>query len=178
MFKLFLGLLLAGLSTSASSVCDWSNPGQDPYIGRPDKAVESFKDIPWMARRTLAQRAGRAAPDDQIDIGKEEIKGSRWTYANEIRNMHFGSEGKICHAISRAGWPEGHTEPAAVWCTKQPFDSTRHCVAQAYVCGNYFQVTQVGQAWRPGPSKPHKVPEPGTLGLVALAGALMVLRRK
>lgn len=181
MLKLFTGLLLAGLSTSANSTCDWSRPGEDPYIGRPVTAVHSFKSMPWLARHLLSQRVGTGTPNDLIEIGKSSIRGAKWTYANEIRNMHFGSAGRVCPSVSREGWMPSHIETGAVWCVKLPLTPERHCVARADVCGNFFQVTQVG--WAPAgegilPGSPRALPEPGTLALVALALMALRLHRK
>lgn len=174
-----LAVFVTCISLSALAECDWSTPGQDPYTGRPDKAVHALKDMPWFARHVLAQRVGRSPPDDVIEIGKAKITGEKWTYANEIRNMHFGSEGKVCPSVSREGWDDAHVELASVWCTRKMLSEARHCVARPDVCGNYFQVTQVGARASVLP-QPRQLPEPGSLALagLALAGMAFATRKK
>ena len=177
MIKIYLGLLIAGLASSASATCDWSSPGQDPYTGRPDGAVHAFKSLPWLARHLLSKRVATGAPDDLVTIGKDSIRGSKWTYANEIRNMHFGSAGQICPSVSREGWEPEHIEPGQVWCTRLPMTLTRYCVARADVCGNFFQVTQVTQVGSVRAAA-NTVPEPTSLALVGLALAGLVLLKR
>lgn len=174
MFKL-QPFALALFCLTSQAECDWSKPGENPYTGRAGAAVRKLSGIPWLERQALIYRVTRAAPDDNVNIGRDKIAGVNGAYANEIRNMHFGNAGQICPSVSRAGWAPGHIEPAQAWCVNEVFGPRTFCVAKPLVCSNYFEITRLD----PARTKTNTVPEPGALALVVV-GLLcaFVSRRK
>ena len=91
--------------------------------------------------------------------------------ASDLRDMHW-RRGLCLGPVTRAGWPDGHSEAALVYC------SAGHCVAVPTVCGNVARITfqprePVQERGRWDQFAPRSVPEPSTLALVALAVAFM-----
>lgn len=167
--------LLGMLPALAAASCDWSRPGAAPYRGPLQQtipaAVHAYTDIPEPARLDLIARIRAGLHDGLIEIGRERITAASGT-AGRLRDMHW-RDGLCRGEVSRLGWAAGHVERALVYCAGV------QCIAVPVVCGNVARVDyapaerQAPVVAEPG-TAPHRVPEPGTLALAAVALALLL----
>ena len=126
--------------------CDWSHPSADAYMGTPRAAIMAMAEIPHPVRLVLAARAEAHDFDDSIYIDRDTIRSPKHAYDPAIRSMAFGSQGRVCKTVTRAGWPDSWVEGAWVYC------DSGWCVAMPAVCRNFFIVTRLpaAPAIRPG----------------------------
>lgn len=163
---------------AAANDCDWSNPGSAPYKGTLSGAISAYTDIPLRHRAALWVQATAMRPHGHVWITAADNDSGR--YSN-LRDMHWGNS-KCSGPVDRSGWPEGHREPAAVYC------SGSFGIAIPAVCGNVARVDCADpepavqpRDFRPPnrqPDRPQEVPEPGTLALVLLAAGIGVATRR
>lgn len=130
--------------------CTWNDPGIDPYTGSARAAIMAFAQIPQGVRAALVTRAESKdlAYDEVVVIDRDAIRG-RARYAPELRSMHFGSRGRICDTVSRAGWAPDHVETAMVFC------ESGYCVARPAVCNNWSIVLRLEDDQTPDPAGPN-----------------------
>lgn len=133
------------------AACDWNQPGQARYTGTAASAIHAFADIPQPTRDDLIAKWERRDIADSVVIDRDSIRGQAHEYSPVIRSMHFGSAGKQCATVTRAGWTPEHVETALVIC------SGAYCVALPAICGNWFVITRNG-APRETPGGPGFVP--------------------
>lgn len=137
-------VVLAALPVMANASCDWDSPGADRFTGSVPHAVDSYKDIPTEVRARLVQRVIAHDYDEIVTIRRDSIEG-RSTYSSEIRDMHFGSSGKVCPIVSRSRWAQDDTQMGLVYCE----DST--CVLVPTVCTNVSRIERIGAETPPVP---------------------------
>ena len=120
--------------------CSWDNPGTDRYQGTARSAIEAMSEIPAPVRAALIARTEKKVPDfdEVVMIDRETIRGKR-AYAPELRNMAFGSKGRVCRTTTRDRWTDSHVETAMVYC------ESGWCIAQPVVCGNWSQIALAPQ---------------------------------
>lgn len=180
--SLFFWFVLSFLTiTNAYGVesCDWNKPGANRYTGTMYSAVADYPDIPAVIKMRILARMERFEYDDLAYITRDKIEG-KYQYEN-LRDMYFGSSGKICKTVNRSMWTQDQKELALV------YTEDRYTVIIPTVCGNVSQVTRVAPVipfeWKepekenkkiipfeiPKDSEVQYVSEPGTLYLVTLA---------
>ena len=118
------------------NACDWDSPGADAYMGTPRAAIMAMAEIPAPVRLALVARAEAHDYDDTIYIDRDSIRSPKHAYSPVIRSMAFGSAGRVCKAVTRAGWAQSRIEGAWVYC------DSGWCVAMPAVCRNWFIVTR------------------------------------
>lgn len=160
-------------------LCDWTHPGADPYRGSRWDAVMRRDGIALAVRLRLAWRLWKGTPPDaQAIITRDGIAsatpGIDLPPDGQPWDLNFGA-GRTCRLVLRDGWAADHTELADLWCT------ATHCEGIVRTCGNHFWVERLSPALmttrtaaqiaqQQGPA--HRVDEPGSLGLMLLAGAV------
>lgn len=123
-------------------ICDWNAPGADRYTGTVAAAIAAY-GMPIATQSALIRAFERRGFTDSVVIDRDTIRGKSHEYEPEIRAMHFGSRGRICGTVSRAGWTERHVETALVVC------ADGECIAWPAVCGNVFRLARRPVADRP-----------------------------
>lgn len=118
----------------ALDTCDWSAPGADRYTGTATAAIHAFATIPAPVRERLIARHEKRAYDDLVYIDRDSIRGREQAWDPAIRDMHFGSRGKVCGRVDRSMWKSAQVESAVVYC------DSGYCVAWPSVCGNWFVI--------------------------------------
>lgn len=177
-------ILLAALAASqAQAACVWAHPGANRFTGDPVAAVNSYADIPPLARAELAELVGIRAYTALVDIRRSSIGGGAYTH---MRAMHWGAGQQCLGDVDRSAWPADRIERGLVYCVRG------HCVIVPTVCGNVARINKAGTTPQPDPvahtgtafgrrsATVHQVPEPDTalLVLVALAVLVAALARK
>jgi hypothetical protein len=127
-------LLAIALAAAIQPTCSWDRPGQNPYTGGTEAAIDRYTDIPAAVRGTLKRRMAEGQSDDQVEITRDAISGKR-QYGAQIRDMHFG-RASVCGTVTRAKWAADRVEPAAVYCVGE------HCVLVPKICGNVSRITR------------------------------------
>lgn len=150
-------ILLATACASASAACTWDRPGANPYRGDVPGAVDSYTDIPAATRAALKFKMSAHDYDDIVVITRDSITG-KYRYNPTIRDMHFGSAGKVCRFVTTSGWPKGTTERGLVYCA----DGV--CILVPTICNNVSRIGRLespevvsmgvggAQAWGPIPA--------------------------
>jgi hypothetical protein len=150
--------------------CNWDNPGVDPYTGTPRAAIMAFTHIPKHVRMALVERveARTTEYDDVIYIDNEGLRSvgvpgrQEHSYDPVIRNMHFGSRGRVCSGVTWR-WAAERVESAVVYCEQG------YCIARPSVCNNWFTLTPAVRDAGPEP-----VPEQLRAGGTAQPEQLLV----
>lgn len=124
------------------SSCDWQTPDADRFTGTVASAIAAY-GLPLATQSALIAAFERREFTDSIVIDRDSIRGKSHEYAPDIRAMHFGSRGRICGTVTRAGWSAEHVETALVVC------ALGECIAWPAVCGNVFRLTRRSSADRP-----------------------------
>lgn len=169
--------------------CDWSDPGANPYTGGVKAAVARY-GFPDEAQREILRKWRRIDMDGVVVITKDGLQPlSRRFVASDLRDMHYGRNRLCAGEVTRAGWADGRSELASVYC------SGAHCIAIPFVCSNVSRITWAPaplpeaqfKFWEGGPpaSPPfpnpggpvRPIPSPGTLALVAVAALGLVITR-
>jgi hypothetical protein len=171
-------ILTALLIASASVVahCPWEAPrGAAKFTGSVPGAVDHYQDIPVATRAKLKARMERRQYDEIVDIRKDAIVGAR-KYAPSIREMHFGSNGKVCTTVDRSMWTPSDMERGLVYCE----DNT--CILVPTVCSNVSRIDRLPEepqspatpptatAVPPAPTVPVAPPETGLQPPTAVPG--------
>ena len=123
-------------------VCSWDAPNSDRYSGLVSAAIAAY-GLPIQTQSALIAAFERREFTDSVVIDRDTIRGKSYEYAPDIRAMHFGSRGRICGTVTRAGWSAEHVETALVVC------ALGECIAWPAVCGNVFRLTRRAGADRP-----------------------------
>lgn len=121
--------------------CDWNSPGTDPYGGTVAAAIAAYH-LPIATQEALIQ-AFEARQFDTVVIDRDSIRGKTHDYEPTIREMHFGTRGRICGTVTRDGWSAEHVETAIVVCAGD------ECFAYPAVCRNVFRISRRARADRP-----------------------------
>jgi hypothetical protein len=79
-------------------------------------------------------------------IDRDSIRSPKHAYAPELRSMAFGSHGKVCATVTRAGWAPDRVESAMVFC------EGGWCIARPSICNNWAIVTRRVPAPIAGPT--------------------------
>jgi hypothetical protein len=124
------------LALIVAASCAWEAPGADRYTGNVPAAVDHYTDWPASVRESLKQRMERRQYDEVVTIRRDSIDGAS-RYASSIRDMHFGSKGKVCATVDRSMWEASAVERGLVYCEG---DS---CVLVPTVCGNVSRITRL-----------------------------------
>lgn len=124
--------MLAAALALVIQTCSWENPGADPYMGRLDLAVESYKDLTPEIRKILIDKINSHKYDDIATIRRDSISGSQ-NYDPQITDMHFG-KGR-CTTVDRSAWKDTHQELGLVYCV------AKTCVIVPTVCRNVSRIT-------------------------------------
>jgi PEP-CTERM motif len=138
--SLVLSLALAASSamtpvTASLPSCSWDRPGHRAFMGDVVAAVDRYQDIPAVVRERLKARMAARRYDDIARIGRDTIAG-RYSYTNELRDMHFG-EGQVCARVTRERWTADAHERGLVYC------DSGHCIIVPTVCRNVARVTRL-----------------------------------
>ena len=120
--------------------CDWSHPSADAYMGTPRAAIMAMAKIPAPIRLALVARAEAHDYDDTVYIDRDAIRSPKHAYDPAIRSMAFGSLGRTCRNVTRAGWADSRLEAAWVYC------DSGWCVAMPAICRNWFVLTRLPDA--------------------------------
>lgn len=115
--------------------CDWQ-PAHNVYTGTAHAAIMAYADIPLPVRKVLIEKANRNAYDDVIEISKSAIHG-RHDYLPDLKEMHFGSAGKVCAAVGLTKWSDRDRQRAMVFCEGS------FCVARPSVCNNWSRIVRI-----------------------------------
>jgi len=161
--------------------CTWNSPGVDPYRGTVAAAVARY-NLPEPVRAVLVEKARTIKFDSILTITRD---GARTNFgdAYAMRDMHYGP-GRVCAGnVDRSRWSADHIERAFVYC------SGGYCIAVPFICRNVTLLApiapQSGHAYgwpdtdKGGPAEDkaiRTVPEPGSLGLAAIALAILIWR--
>ncbi len=117
--------------------CSWDRPGKNPYMGELPSAVDRYTDLSSDVRTKLKDRIAKQQYDDVVDIKRDTIIGQgKFTYASQIRDMHFGDKGRVCNTVTRTRWKASTTERGYVYC------ESGQCVMVPTVCRNVSRVVQ------------------------------------
>jgi PEP-CTERM motif len=118
--------------------CSWDRPGKNPYMGELPSAVDRYTDLSSDVRTKLKDRIAKQQYDDVVDIKRDTIISSqgKFTYASQIRDMHFGDKGRVCSTVTRTRWKASTTERGYVYC------ESGQCVMVPTVCRNVSRVVQ------------------------------------
>lgn len=159
------------------TTCDWSDPGLNPFTGNRSAAVMQYADIPPDTRQVLAARVAARQYDDVAAISAAGISSPAGTYTG-LRSMYFGAN-RRCDVVTRTAWPFDRVERAL------RYTEAGYTVLVPTVCGNVSRADLVPggvlpalvdptAGLRTGVSSPtqarrNTVPEPSSLGLIALA---------
>jgi hypothetical protein len=119
---------------NAIASCDWSTPGADRYTGTVAAAIAAY-GLPIATQSALIRAWERREFTDTVVIDREAIRGKTGNYGN-LRAMHFGSAGRICQTVTRAGWSDSHIETGLVLCA----DSA--CIVVPSACSNVARITR------------------------------------
>lgn len=186
--KYLLALVLVLFSTNSWAIsmtqqnCSWDKPGLNPYKGTVSDAVDYYLDIPRKTREILKSRITANNYDEVVDITKQGIFGKRG-YGPTIEEMHFGPN-LICTNVTRTRWPETMVQKGSMYC------EDKYCILVPAVCGN---ISRVRKAENVPPRPSFKIPEgylppsiqtstplpePGSVALMVLGLASLVLVRK
>lgn len=122
-----------------SDQCKWDHPGADRYVGTIPAAIAAY-GLPLATQSALIAAWESRQFSDHVVIDRTDIRGQTHDYAPVIREMHFGSRGRVCESVSRSGWSAEHVETAIVLCADD------ECVAIPAVCSNVFRLTRVVRA--------------------------------
>lgn len=172
--------------------CDWNRPGYDRYIGPPAIPIS----VQGPVRAQLSSLIERKAYTDLVTITRDNIASDSGTgrYGN-LREMVFGTKGRVCKNVTRVGWSADNIERAMVFCASMKFPDGRTeetCVIQPSVCSNWALVSRLdplptarAEDLQTGlrraaeaasaPNKVNEVPEPSSWMLVLLAMIVMVV---
>ena len=118
--------------------CRWDQPGADRYIGTISAAIAAY-GLPLATQSALIAAWESRQFTDHVVIDRTDIRGQTHDYAPVIREMHFGSHGRVCESVSRSGWSAEHVETAIVLCAGD------ECVAIPAVCSNVFRLTRIAR---------------------------------
>lgn len=152
-------------------ICDWSNPGHEPYRQHGTEHIERALDsylFEKKLRDDLVWRIKSMQPDAVVFIRSDGIYSAYGTASN-LRDMH--SKRGICRGpVDRSAWKPEHSESALVYC------SEGHCVAVPVVCGNISRIDYSPKTVTRKPLGPsenyNQIPEPSVyilaLGLLGL----------
>lgn len=146
-----IGAVVVPLLLVGSSICDWKDPGHEPFMGDVPSAIESYSDIPRDVRATLRSRMERRAYDDMVVITRDSITSPNHVYGSEINSMHFGAKGKVCGVVTRESWNANMRERGLVYC------ESGYCIVVPTVCRNVARIERY--APEPVPPLPG-VPDP------------------
>lgn len=156
--------------------CDWSDPGVNPFTGNRAAAVMQYADIPAPIRQVLAARVAARQYDDVATLSAAGISSPAGTYSG-LRSMYFGTN-RRCDVVTRSTWPFDRVERAL------RYTEAGYTVLVFTVCGNVSRADLVPGGVLPVLADPttglptgasparaarHSVPEPSSLGLIALA---------
>lgn len=115
--------------------CSWDRPGKNPYMGELPSAVDRYTDLSAEVRTKLKDRIAKQQYDDVVEIRRDGIVGGgKFTYASQIRDMHFGDKGRMCSTVTRQRWTATTTERGLVYC------ESGQCVMVPTVCRNVSRV--------------------------------------
>jgi hypothetical protein len=143
--------------------CDWNDPGAHRYTGSVAAAIAAY-GLPLATQQALVAAFEARAFDDTVVIDRDSIRGRAHGYEPQIRDMHFGSAGRICTSVDRSSWPAAHVETALVVC------AGAECIGWPAVCGNVFRLRRAAAApeagaWLAAVEAP--APLPGVLAAAA-----------
>lgn len=130
---------LPSVTATALDSCDWAAPGADRYTGTATAAIHAFAAIPEPVRQRLVAKHDKRTYDDIVYIDRDTIRGRKDAWDPAIRNMHFGSRGKLCGQVDRSMWKSAQVESAVVYC------DSGYCVAWPSVCGNWFVIAPLAE---------------------------------
>jgi hypothetical protein len=115
--------------------CSWDRPNQNPYMGELPAAIDRYSDIAPDVREKLKARVAAQQYDDMVEIRRDAIVGKHG-YQPQIRDMHFGKDGRVCRTVKRNKWKGTTTERGLVYC------ESGQCVLVPTVCRNVSRVTR------------------------------------
>jgi hypothetical protein len=124
--------------TADAITCEWRG-GADRFTGSVASAIAAY-GLPISTQTQLIEAWERRQFTDFIVIDRDSIRGKTHDYQADIRQMHFGSRGRVCKTVTRAGWSASHVESAVVLC------ADAECVAVPQVCSNVFRLTRAARA--------------------------------
>lgn len=127
--------LLAALNAHAA--CDWSQPGADRYTGTAEAAIRAFADIPPDVQTALIRKHAARQWTARVDIRRDSIKGDDGAEYVGLRDMHFGSAGKVCAQVDRSKWGDDMVRGGLVYCAYET------CVIQPADCSNWARVDRI-----------------------------------
>lgn len=176
--------------------CTWNAPGADPYQGTVAAAVARY-EYPPRVREALAARAARFDFDFLLVITRDRAEGAGTSW--QLADMHY-SRSRVCRGgVVRDKWPADQLERAMVYCEGTyciaiPFvcrnvsrllpvvPSVLPLPLRPPLVEDTFParpgdapapVPPAGPASAPVPRVVNTVPEPGSLPLVLMAGAVL-----
>lgn len=150
---LTLSALAIAASVQVIPSCDWTNRGEDKYMGDVPSAVDTYTDIPLDIRSALkAKMQDPRGYDDIAHLTRDAHKSERWIYAPPTM-MHFGDGRRVCAKLDISRWrADDRGERGLVYCVGG------YCVIVYTVCRNVSRTAILGPVTPRPPSGP-LVPE-------------------